>query len=89
MAALALPRPKLSQGTIVVGVLLGAWVLWLAAQNKLLIYWQILMGQGGAQQAGGSTGGATTTAPSPAPAGPSSGAAPAPAGQAPFTGAIP
>ena len=45
MKSLTLPQPKLSQGTIVVGTLMGAWVLWLAAQNKLVVYWQLLLGQ--------------------------------------------
>lgn len=39
----------MSQATLVVGALGAAWLLWLAAQNKLILYWNILMGQGGAQ----------------------------------------
>lgn len=46
-------KPSFSQSTVVIAAVGGAWILWLAAQNKLLLYWQILMGQGGA--------GATTT----------------------------
>jgi hypothetical protein len=37
---------KFSQATIVAGTMLAAWVLWLAANNKLLTYWNILLGRG-------------------------------------------
>lgn len=43
------PTIHLSQGTVVVGAIFGAWILWLAVNNKLIVYWQILTGQGGAQ----------------------------------------
>jgi hypothetical protein len=56
-AAVIIPRPKFSQSAIVVGTLLAAWVLWLAAQNKLIVYWNLLLGRG----AGG--GGAGNPAP--------------------------
>ena len=82
------PPPHFSQATIVVGALLGAWVLWLLANNKLGTYWSILLGSGGQAQPSAGYPSSTPSA-SPQPAGPSSGAAPAPAGQAPFTGAIP
>lgn len=42
------PTLQLSQGTVVVGAIFGAWILWLAVNNKLVVYWQILTGQGGA-----------------------------------------
>lgn len=59
--AFGIPRPALSQSTIVIAAIAGAWVLWLAANNKLLAYWQILMGQGAATTTGsGTVGGATT-----------------------------
>ena len=57
------PHVQLSQATVMVGGLLAMWILWLAAQNKLITYWQILMGQGGAQATttgSGTVGGATS-----------------------------
>lgn len=42
------PHIRLSQGTVVVGAMFAAWILWLAVNNKLVVYWQILIGQGGA-----------------------------------------
>ena len=56
MAKALIPAPKLSQGTIVVGTLMAAWVLWLAQQNKLVVYWRLLLGQY-------SSSGATTSNP--------------------------
>jgi hypothetical protein len=47
--ALSLQAPKFSQATIVVGALLAGWVLWLAVNNKLGVYWAILTGGGGGQ----------------------------------------
>ena len=63
------PISGLSQATVLTGAILAAWVLWLAVNNKLIVYWQILMGQGGAMTGTGSTAsssppsavGATTT----------------------------
>ena len=66
------PHIQMTQATFVVGALGVAWILYLAAQNKLIVYWQLLLG-----------GGASSIAP----AGPGSGT-PAPAGQAPFTGGL-
>jgi hypothetical protein len=43
--------PKFSQATIVVGALLAAWVLWLAVNNKLGVYWAILTGRSAGAQA--------------------------------------
>lgn len=77
------PHFQMSQSTFVVGAIGIAWILWLAAQNKLVVYWNLLIG-GGAGTSGSSSSGSTTTAP---PAGPQSGT-PAPAGQAPFTGGL-
>jgi len=53
------PISGLSQATVVVGALAVAWVLWLAVNNKLIVYWAILMGAGGApgQTAPGQTTG--------------------------------
>jgi len=71
MAAALIPKPKLSQATIVVGALAAAWILWLAVNNKLIVYWQILIGQGapaaatsGTTNAPGSTTAPSTVAPS-------------------------
>jgi hypothetical protein len=50
---------KMSQSTIVVGLMLAAFVLWLAANNRLLTYWNILTGRGGS--ASTSTAPATAT----------------------------
>lgn len=68
------PHVQLSQGTVVVGAIFGAWILWLAVNNKLIVYWQILTGAGGAQA--GSGGG--TTAPAAIPGTGSGGAGQAP-----------
>ena len=48
------PPPKFSQATIVTATLLAAWILWLAANNRLCTYYRILLGQGGATTGGGS-----------------------------------
>ena len=86
--SVASPHVQLSQATFVVGALGIAWVLWLAANNKLLLYWQMLLGTAAncqsASAAGGSSQGNSTAQ---TPAGPQSGT-PAPAGQAPFTGGL-
>lgn len=50
------PQPKFSQGTIMTGALLAAWILWLAAQNKLCVYYQILLGGGAVTGSGTSSG---------------------------------
>jgi hypothetical protein len=42
------PTIHVSQGSVVVGAIFAAWILWLAVNNKLIVYWQILTGQGGA-----------------------------------------
>lgn len=42
------PTIHLSQGTVVVGVIFAAWILWLAVNQKLVVYWLILTGKGGA-----------------------------------------
>lgn len=52
------PAPKFSQATIVTGAFIAAWLLWLAAQNKLCTYYQILLGAGAASNSGSSSGSA-------------------------------
>jgi hypothetical protein len=47
----------MSQSTVLVGVMLGAFVVFLAANNRLSVYWQILLG------GGGSSGGSSATNP--------------------------
>jgi hypothetical protein len=53
--ALAIGQPKFSQATIVTATLLAAWLLWLAANSKLLIYWWILIGKSGGVAGAGAT----------------------------------
>lgn len=53
--AVSRPTIRLSQGTVVVGAILAAWVLWLAVNNRLVVYWQIMTGQGGATTSGTTT----------------------------------
>lgn len=83
------PHIQMSQATFVVGAVGIAWVLYLAAQNKLVTYWQLLIGggaSGGTTSSSGGSGSSLFGTPS-TPAGPGSGT-PAPAGQAPFTGGL-
>lgn len=54
------PQPKFSQGTIVTGALLAAWILWLAAQNKLCVYYQILLGGGAVTGSSGTSSGTSS-----------------------------
>lgn len=86
------PHIQMTQATFVVGALGVAWILYLAANNKLLTYWMLLTGNSAttaAQSAGAAASGALSafSGTSQAPAGPGSGT-PAPAGQAPFTGGL-
>lgn len=80
------PHFAMSQATFVVGALAIGWVLWLAVNQKLALYWQMLIGS--APNCGGSSTSSSGALSSPSqPAGPQSGT-PAPAGQAPFTGGL-
>lgn len=85
------PHFAMSQATFVVGALAIGWVLWLAVNQKLLLYWQMLIGSapncGSSSGSSGSSSGSSLFGTPSTPAGPQSGT-PAPAGQAPFTGGL-
>lgn len=53
-------KPSFSQSTVVIAALGATWVLWLAANNKLLTYWAILTGQANPQTGSGTVGGTST-----------------------------
>jgi hypothetical protein len=47
--------PEVSQSTIVVGALLAAFIIWLAVNNRLGVYYNVVVGGGGGTGTGGAS----------------------------------
>jgi hypothetical protein len=56
----------MNQSAVIGGGLIGGFLLYLAMNNRLSVYWSILLGKGGGSSGGGSSGGSGSTTPTPA-----------------------